>query len=294
MFVCLLVCGGLMEIQTPAPILTKFCTHIFISQRKVLVQVWPPPPHPLGLGGLKPSKLKDTFLRCSAGCKLTRAAPGTSALIDKHHFIIKLVKGSKEVAKEYFWLLKFLFKPVRSYSFMSLNLSGLLFKMELLAFSVCQCNLRLCSSLGAFHLLDSQLIDLFSTLCEHVFPEIPVYKYLRNLQRILMNWIIRLKNLIDCNFQHIKSKFLLLRRSKIKIKIYLISNVSFLVKLTKLNYSSRAKGGKSLEILYRDMLDVTCPSGWWVTQICPKCAESRCQKVLRANSLRTIDNRKYL
>jgi len=26
--VCLLVCGGLMEIKTPAPILMKFCTHI--------------------------------------------------------------------------------------------------------------------------------------------------------------------------------------------------------------------------------------------------------------------------
>jgi len=38
-----------------------------------------PPPHPLGLGGLKPQKLKDTFLRCSAGCKLTRAALGASA-----------------------------------------------------------------------------------------------------------------------------------------------------------------------------------------------------------------------
>jgi len=79
MFVCLLVCGGLMETQTPAPILMKFSTHIPTCPRKVLVQVWPPPPHPLGLGGLKPLKLKDTFLRCSAGCKLTRAAPGASA-----------------------------------------------------------------------------------------------------------------------------------------------------------------------------------------------------------------------
>jgi len=39
MFVCLLVCGGLMEIQTPAPILMKFCTHIPTCPRKVLVQV---------------------------------------------------------------------------------------------------------------------------------------------------------------------------------------------------------------------------------------------------------------
>jgi len=31
------------------------------------------------LGGLKHLKLKDAFLRCSAGCKLTWAAPGASA-----------------------------------------------------------------------------------------------------------------------------------------------------------------------------------------------------------------------
>jgi len=50
-YVCLLVCGGLIEIQTPAPILMKFGMHIPTCPRKVLVQVWPPPPHPLGLGG---------------------------------------------------------------------------------------------------------------------------------------------------------------------------------------------------------------------------------------------------
>jgi len=37
MFVCLLVCGGQMEIQTPAPILMKFSTHIPTCPRKVLV-----------------------------------------------------------------------------------------------------------------------------------------------------------------------------------------------------------------------------------------------------------------
>jgi len=69
LFVRLLVCGsGLIEIQTPASILMKFSMHIPTCPRKVLV------PSPLGLGGLKPLKLKDTFLRCSAGCKLTRAA----------------------------------------------------------------------------------------------------------------------------------------------------------------------------------------------------------------------------
>jgi len=57
MFICLLVCEGLMEIQTPAPILMKFCMHIPTCPRKVLI----PAPSHLGLGGLKPYKLKDTF-----------------------------------------------------------------------------------------------------------------------------------------------------------------------------------------------------------------------------------------
>jgi len=54
MFVCLsvrlLVCGGLMEIQTAAQILMKFGTHILTCPWKVLVQVWPPPPPPLAWG----------------------------------------------------------------------------------------------------------------------------------------------------------------------------------------------------------------------------------------------------
>jgi len=53
MFVCLLECGGLMEIQTPAPILMKFSTHIPTCPRKVLVQVRPLPPGPGGLETLK-------------------------------------------------------------------------------------------------------------------------------------------------------------------------------------------------------------------------------------------------
>jgi len=32
------------EIQTPVPMGMKFCTHIPTCPRKVLVQVWPPPP----------------------------------------------------------------------------------------------------------------------------------------------------------------------------------------------------------------------------------------------------------
>jgi len=50
MFVCLLVCGGLMEIQTPAPIFMKFCTHIPACPRKDLMQVWPPTPSPWSWG----------------------------------------------------------------------------------------------------------------------------------------------------------------------------------------------------------------------------------------------------
>jgi len=42
MFVCLLVCGGPMEIQTPAPILMKFCMHITTYPRNVLMQVLTP------------------------------------------------------------------------------------------------------------------------------------------------------------------------------------------------------------------------------------------------------------
>jgi len=48
--VCLLVCGGLMEIQIPAPILMKFCTHISTSPSQVLVQVDPRPLTPWAWG----------------------------------------------------------------------------------------------------------------------------------------------------------------------------------------------------------------------------------------------------
>jgi len=75
-----------MEIQTPARILIKFCTHIPTCPRKVLVQVCPPSPHPSGPGGPEILKAEGHIFenclknkRCSAGCKLTRAALGTSA-----------------------------------------------------------------------------------------------------------------------------------------------------------------------------------------------------------------------
>jgi len=61
LFVCLLVCGGLMEIQTPASISMKFSIHIPTCPRKVLVQIWPPPPHLLGLGAQNPISWRTHF-----------------------------------------------------------------------------------------------------------------------------------------------------------------------------------------------------------------------------------------
>jgi len=49
--------------SNPAPILMKFYTHIPTCPRKVLVLVKPPPLSLTGHGGLKPYKLKDTFLK---------------------------------------------------------------------------------------------------------------------------------------------------------------------------------------------------------------------------------------
>jgi len=78
---CLLVCGGLMEIQTPAWILIKFSTHIPTCSRMVLVQFWTRPPHPPGPRGPETLEAEWHIIenclqnkRCSAGCKLTRAA----------------------------------------------------------------------------------------------------------------------------------------------------------------------------------------------------------------------------
>jgi len=66
-----------MEIQTPAPILMKFCTHI---------PTWfDPPTTPSSLGPETPRDEGQIFEKCLqnkrflASCKLTRAAPGTSA-----------------------------------------------------------------------------------------------------------------------------------------------------------------------------------------------------------------------
>jgi len=86
LFVRLLVCGGLMEIQTPAQILIKFCTHIPTCPRKVLMQVWARPTHPPGPWGPETLEAEGHIIEnclqnkgCLAGCKLTPAALGTSA-----------------------------------------------------------------------------------------------------------------------------------------------------------------------------------------------------------------------
>jgi len=53
MFVCLLVCGGLMEIQTPAPILMKFALVSLFKGGFGPGLTPTPDPSPLGLGGPK-------------------------------------------------------------------------------------------------------------------------------------------------------------------------------------------------------------------------------------------------
>jgi len=85
--VCLLVCGGLIEIQTPALTWMKFCTHIPTCPRNVLVQVWPLPLSPFGPGGPETRKAEEhIFENClqnkrgSAGCILTLAVRGLSAI----------------------------------------------------------------------------------------------------------------------------------------------------------------------------------------------------------------------
>jgi len=78
-----MVCGGLMEIQTPARILIKFCTHL--SKGRFRCSFDPGPLILLGLGA-ETSKGEGHIFEnclqnrgCSVGGKLTRAAPGTSA-----------------------------------------------------------------------------------------------------------------------------------------------------------------------------------------------------------------------
>jgi len=51
-----------MKIQTPALIMIKFCTHPHLSNKGFGAGLTPAT-SPLGLGGLKYLKLKDTFLK---------------------------------------------------------------------------------------------------------------------------------------------------------------------------------------------------------------------------------------
>jgi len=71
-----------MEIQTPAPILMKFCMHIPTYPRKVLVQVGPPTPSTPGPEGTKTLKAEGhIFENClkkqKMFCRL-QINPGTS------------------------------------------------------------------------------------------------------------------------------------------------------------------------------------------------------------------------
>jgi len=70
MCACLLVCGGLLEIQTPAPILMKFSIHIPADPIKVLVQVWPPGP-----GGIETLKAEGHIYKMLSRLQLN---PGSA------------------------------------------------------------------------------------------------------------------------------------------------------------------------------------------------------------------------
>jgi len=69
MFVCLAV-GMWRTNGNPNPCTDLneiFHAHPYLSKKGFGPDLTPPP-HPLGLWGSKPYKLKDKFLRCSAGC----------------------------------------------------------------------------------------------------------------------------------------------------------------------------------------------------------------------------------
>jgi len=80
LFVCLSV--GMWRANgnpNPYTVLDEiFNAHLHLSKKGFGAGLTPDPSPP-GPGGLETIKVKNTFLRCSAGCKLTRAAPGTSA-----------------------------------------------------------------------------------------------------------------------------------------------------------------------------------------------------------------------
>jgi len=83
----LLVCGGLIEIPTPALIWIKFLhAHPHLPKEGFGACLIPNHPPPSGSGGPEILKADEHIFdyclqnkRCSASCKLTRAAPGISA-----------------------------------------------------------------------------------------------------------------------------------------------------------------------------------------------------------------------
>jgi len=76
-----LVCGGLVEIQTPAPIMMKFCTHTPDLSKEGFGAGLTPAPSLPGPGGKTLQAEGHIFenclqnKRCSAVCKLT---PGSA------------------------------------------------------------------------------------------------------------------------------------------------------------------------------------------------------------------------
>jgi len=83
--VCLLVCSGLIEIQTPARILKNFA-HVSPPVQGGFGAVLTSASHPPGPGGPETLKAEGHIFenrlknkRYSAGCKLTRAMPDFSA-----------------------------------------------------------------------------------------------------------------------------------------------------------------------------------------------------------------------
>jgi len=89
--VVLLVCGELMDIQTPAiKILIKFCTHIPTCPRKVLVLVWPPPP--LGLGGGNHISWRTHFWNCLLKQKMfsrLQINPGSAGYLSYNNNLVQ-------------------------------------------------------------------------------------------------------------------------------------------------------------------------------------------------------------
>jgi len=95
MFVCLSACYMWRANGNPNPYTDLdeiFHAHPYLSKEGFGPDLTPNPLPPLGLGGSKHYKLKDTFLRCSAGSKLTWAAPGTLASFQNKSNLMRLTE----------------------------------------------------------------------------------------------------------------------------------------------------------------------------------------------------------